>query len=390
MSYLGNSPELNTFAVGVEKFSGTGACTQFTLTRSIDDPNYLEVVVGGVQLTPTNQYTVAAGIVTFSTPPALGTSNIVIIYRTGTTIAYNQISSSQILANSVTSTGLSPSSVTNPKIAAGAITGDKFADNIITSNNIVVGAITTNLVASAAVAGNQIGLNAITTNLIASSAVAGNQIGLNAITTNLVASAAVAGNQIGLNAITTNLISTQAVSGNQIGIGAISSNHFAGGGVTSGVLSSNLSISTTRISETINLVTSAVSGNYNIHVGNTTVYYFVANTTGSVTFNLIANTVSGTTGKLNDLITIGQTASVAIMLKQGSTRYRANVQVDGILQTAYWLSNSQPSQASSLGQSLDVYNFTVIKTSDAGFTVLASNSAYAQANGQGMGPGSTQ
>lgn len=370
MSYLGNSPELNTFAIGVEKFNGTGACTQFTLTRSIDDPNYLEVVVGGVQLTPTNQYTVAAGVVTFSSPPSLGTSNIVVTYRTGTTIAYNQISSSQILANSISSTALSPSSVTNPKIAAGAITGDKLSDNIVTSNNIVVGAITTNLVATGSIAGNQIGVGAITTNLIAAGTVAGNQIGL--------------------NAITTNLISTQAVSGNQIGVGAISSNHFAGGGVTSSVLSSNLSISTTRIAETINLVTSAVSGNYNIHVSNTTVYYFVANTTGSVTFNLIANTVPGTTGKLNDLISIGQSASIAILLKQGSTRYRANVQVDGILQTAYWLSNSQPSQASSVGQTLDVYNFTVIKTQDAGFTVLASNSAYAQANGQGMGPGSTQ
>ena len=386
MSYLGNSPELNTFTVGVEKFNGTGACTQFTLTRSIDDPNYLEVVVGGVQQTPTNQYTVAAGIVTFSTPPALGTSNIVIIYRTGTTIAYNQISASQILANSVTSTGLAPSSVTNSKIAAGAITGDKFSNNIITANNIVVGSITTNLIASSAVAGNQIGLGAITTNLMASAAVAGNQIGLNAITTNLIASAAVAGNQIGLNAITTNLISTQAVSGNQIGTGAISSNHFAGGGVTSDVLSSNLTISTVRISETVNVVTTPVSGNYQIYVADTGVYYFTGNTTGSVTFNLIGR--QGTS--LNSLINIGQSASVVILLKQGSTRYRANVQVDDVLQTSYWLSNAQPSQASSLGQSLDVYNFTVIKTGSAAFTVLASNSAYAQANGQGMGPGATQ
>lgn len=379
MSYLGNSPELNTFTIGVEKFNGSGACTQFTLTRSIDDPNYIEVVVGGVQQTPRDAYTVTAGIITFNSPPALGTNNVVVIYRTGTTIAYNQISASQILANSVTAVGLAPSSVTNSKIAAGSITGDKFTDGIVSSNNIVLNAITTNLIATQAVAGNQIGLGAITGNNFAQ-----------AITGNLIGTTAIASNNIVVGAITGNLIGIKAVSGNQIGTGSISSNHFAGGGVTSDVLSSNLSLSTTRIAETINLVTSAVSGNYNIHVGNTGVYYFTSNTSGSVTFNLIANTVSGTTGKLNDLISIGQTASVVILLKQGSTRYRANVQVDGILQTSYWLSNSQPSQASSQSQGLDVYNFTVIKTNDAAFTVLAANSAYAQANGQGMGPGLSQ
>ena len=381
MSYLGNSPELNTFTVGVEKFNGSGACTQFTLTRDIDDPNYIEVVVGGVQQTPIDAYTVTNGIITFNTPPGLGTNNVVVIYRTGTTIAYNQISASQILANSVTSTGLAPSSVVNSKIAAGSITGDKLTDGVISSNSIVLNAITTNLIATQAVAGNQIGLGAITGNNFAQS-----------ITGNLIADTAIASNNIVVGAITGNLIGTKAVSGNQIGLGSISSNHFAGGGVTSDVLSANLSISTNRISETINVVTNAVSGNYNIHVGNTTVYYFTSNAAGSVTFNLIANDASstGTTGKLNDLISIGQSASVAIMLKQGSTRYRANVQVDGVLQTSYWLSNTQPSQASGQSQGLDVYNFTVIKTQNDGFTVLASNSAYAQANGQGMGPGGTQ
>ena len=375
MSYLGNSPEVNTYAVGVEKFNGTGACTQFTLARSIDDPNYLEVVVGGVQLTPTNQYTVSAGVVTFATPPALGTSNIVIIHRTGTTLAYNQISAAQVLANSITATAIAPSSVTNSKIAAGAITGDKLTDGVISSNSIVLNAITTNLIATQAVAGNQIGLGAITGNNFAQP-----------ITGNLIGSAAIASNNIVVGAITGNLIGTKAVSGNQIGLGSISSNHFAGGGVTSDVLSSNLSISTVRISETVNVVTTPVSGNYQIYVADTGVYYFTANAAGSVTFNLIGRQGAS----LNDLISIGQSASVAIMLKQGVTRYRANVQVDGVLQTSYWLSNTQPSQAGSQSQGLDIYNFTVIKTENNGFTLLASNSSYAQANGQGMGPGGTQ
>jgi hypothetical protein len=299
-----------------------------------------------------------------------------VIYRTGTTIAYNQISASQLLANSVTPTALSPSSVVNSKIAPNAVTGDKLSDGIISSNNIVVGGITGNLIATQAVSANQIGIGAITTNLIASQAITGN----------LIADTAIASNNIVVGAITGNLIGVKAVSGNQIGLGSITSNHFVGGGITSDVFSSNLSISTVRISETVNVVTTPVSGNYQIYVADTGVYYFTANAAGSVTFNLIGRQGAS----LNDLISIGQSASVAIMLKQGVTRYRANVQVDGVLQTSYWLSNTQPSQAGSQSQGLDIYNFTVIKTENNGFTLLASNSSYAQANGQGMGPGGTQ
>ena len=378
MSYLGNSPELNTFTVGVEKFNGSGACTQFTLTRDIDDPNYIEVVVGGVQQTPIDSYTVTNGVITFITPPSVGVNNVVAIYRTGTTIAYNQISASQLLAGSVTETALASGSVTNTKLGTGSITGDKLANQaIISGNNIGV----------SAVSGNNIGVGAISGNQIGASAISGNQIGISAISGNQIGASAISGNNIGINSINaSNSIVALSITGNLIGTGAISGNNFAGGGVGSDSLAQNLTLSTVRIAETINVVTSPVSGNYQIYVADTGVYYFAANAAGSVTFNLIGR--QGTS--LNQLISIGQTASVAIMLKQGSTRYRANVQIDGVLQTAYWLSNTQPSQASSLGQSLDVYNFTVIKTLDNGYTVLASNSAYAQANGQGMGPGATQ
>ena len=398
MSYLGNSPELNTFTVGVEKFNGSGACTQFTLTRDIDDPNYIEVVVGGVQLTPRDAYTVTDGIISFTSPPVVGVNNIVVIYRTGTTIAYNQISASQILANSVTSTGLAPNSVVNSKIASNAITGDKLADHaVISGNNIGIGAVSGNQIGAYAISGNQIGASAISGNQIGAYAISGNQIGAYAISGNQIGASAISGNQIGASAISGNNISVNSINasnsivalsitGNLIGTGAISANNFAGGGVGSDSLAQNLTLSTVRIAETINVVTSPVSGNYQIYVADTGVYYFTANAAGSVTFNLIGR--QGTS--LNQLISTGQSASVAIMLKQGSTRYRANVQIDGVLQTAYWLGNTQPSQASSLGQSLDVYNFTVIKTQDNGFTVLASNSAFAQANGQGMGPGATQ
>lgn len=399
MSYLGNSPELNTFTVGVEKFNGSGACTVFTLTRDIDDPNYIEVVVGGVQQTPMDAYTVTNGVITFTTPPGLGTNNVVVIYRTGTTIAYNQISASQILANSITSIGLAPNSVVNSKIAPNAITGDKLADGIISSNNIVVGGITGNLIASQAVSANQIALGAITTNTIGTQAVSANQIGMGAVTTNTIGNRAVSGNQIGLGAVSgnniginsinaSNSIVALSITGNLIGTGAISGNNFAGGGVGSDSLAQNLTLSTIRVAETVNVQTTPISGNYNIHVAEATAYYFVANTTGPVTFNLIGNQSTS----LNSLLNVGQTASLAIALKQGVTRYRANVFIDGVnpLSSVVWMGASQPAQLGTQTQSIDTYSITVIKTQNNGYTVMVGNTTFAAANGQGMGPGGVQ
>jgi hypothetical protein len=188
------------------------------------------------------------------------------------------------------------------------------------------------------------------------------------------------------------MIGSYAISGNQISTGAISANNFAGGGITSNVFSSNLTISTVRVAETVNVVTTGISGNYNIHVANTTAYYFVANTTGSVTFNLVANSAGGATGSLNGLLNVGQTASLAIALKQGVTKYRANVFIDGVnpLSSVYWMGATQPSQLGTQAQSLDVYNITVIKVADSAYTVMVGNTTFGSANGFGMGPGGAQ
>ena len=279
MSYLGNGPEVNAFTIGVDRFSGTGACTEFTLTRDIDDSRAIEVVVGGSQLDPLSAYTVTNGLITFTVAPASGTNNIVVTYRAPVVVTFNQVGTSQITANSVT----------EGKIAPNAIVGTKIAPLSITNDKMVTGQITGNLIQDGAISGNNIVNNAIRGNNIVAGQVTGNHLG------------------------------TYSVSGNNLGIGAVSANNFAGGGVTSNVLASNLTISTARISERINIVLSTPTGNYNVHVSNSSVYYFVSNTSGNVTFNLVANDAgaTGTTGSLNDLIVTGNFVSMAIALKQG-------------------------------------------------------------------------
>jgi hypothetical protein len=382
MAYIGNTPEIGFNTLSVQKFNGDGACTMFSISQPISDPNYLEILVNNVQQEPYAAYDVTSGVITFTEAPSVGANNIQIGYKSQSVVYYNQITSSQLVDGSIGGT----------KLIDGSVTGNKLGVTAVGTNNIVVGAITGNLIAVGAVTTNHIVVGAVTGNLLASNIINSNNIVDGSILGNDLGIRSVSGNNIGIGAITGNMIGSYAISGNQISTGAISANNFAGGGITSNVFSSNLTISTVRVAETVNVVTTGISGNYNIHVANTTAYYFVANTTGSVTFNLVANSAGGATGSLNGLLSIGQTASLAIALKQGVTRYRANVFIDGVnpLSSVYWMGATQPSQLATQAQSLDVYNITVIKVADSAYTVMVGNTTFGYANGSGMGPGGVQ
>ena len=177
-------------------------------------------------------------------------------------------------------------------------------------------------------------------------------------------------NRIANTSITTNKIVDGAILGNDIGAGAVSSN----------TLASNLNLSIIRVLETANIYTTGVGGNVNIDVSNNTVYYFTSNTTANVTFNFRANGVNG--GNLNSLLSIGQSVSSAILLKQGATKYRANVYIDSALQVPFWLGNSAPGYATTQQESIDTYSFNIIKTAANTYTVLASNSNFQTALNQ--------
>ena len=279
-------------------------------------------------------------------------------------MALSKIVTDSVAANAITSLGVANGAIVTVDLADSSVTGLKIASNTIFGNTIGTGQITGNLIATNSVAGNAIAVGTITGNLLAA----------NVITSNNIVELAVLGNNLGLF----------SVSGNNIGLGAISSNHFAGGGVTSDVLSSNLTVSTARVAETVNVVTTGISGNYEIHIANSTVYHFTANSTGNVTFQMIANTGRS----VDTMMSIGQSASIAIMFKQGTNRYRANLHIDGVLQTAYWAGNAQPQFVSSGGaqpMSYEAYNFSIIKIAPSQYTVFASNTNFGQANGQGMG-----
>ena len=150
MAYIGNNPEVNVFTAKVDKFSGTGACTQFTLSRTISDANAIIVVVNSVLQTPIASYNVSSGVVTFTEAPSLGTGNILVNYTSPITLTFNQVSSSQILAGAVGTTQLSANSVTSDKIAPGTIIATDIADDSVTNTKIANNAVTGEKISSPA------------------------------------------------------------------------------------------------------------------------------------------------------------------------------------------------------------------------------------------------
>ena len=130
------------------------------------------------------------------------------------------------------------------------------------------------------------------------------------------------------------------------------------------------------VTETSNIYTTAIGGNTPLYLANNSAYYFSANPTANVTFNLRANSQDG--GTLDNYMTTGQMISVGIMLSQGATAYRANLHIDGVLQTANtrWSGNVNPAGGGTIN-GIDVYSFSVLKTGANSYIILASNTAFA-------------
>ena len=173
-------------------------------------------------------------------------------------------------------------------------------------------------------------------------------------------------------------IADGAVIGNKIAGNSIRANNIVAGQIAGNTLAANLHISLGQVLESANVYSVAVGGNVNIDLENNTVYFFSSNTTANVTFNFRANTQN----TLDSQLLIGQTVTSAILLKQGATKYRANVYVDGALQNLWWAGNSAPSFATTQQESIDIYSFNILKTAANAYTILAANSNFQRALNQ--------
>jgi len=145
MSYLGNTPELQNYAAGSDRFSGDASTTVFTLNRRVTNANDVIAIIESVYQDPFSAYTIAANTtsgtadITFTSAPPTGANNIVVNYRATQIVSYNIVTSAQLQANSVTTAKLADSSVTNDKIVSvantkitGVLTAAQIANTAVT------------------------------------------------------------------------------------------------------------------------------------------------------------------------------------------------------------------------------------------------------------------
>jgi hypothetical protein len=117
---------------------------------------------------------------------------------------------------------------------------------------------------------------------------------------------------------------------------------------------------------------SAPSSTTNFDIITQAIQYYTSNATGNFTFNIRGN--SGTS--LNNMLSTGESVTIALLVTCGATAYYPNViQVDGSTVTPKWQGGTAPTAGNA--SSIDIYSFTVIKTGNATFTVIASQTKFA-------------
>lgn len=128
-----------------------------------------------------------------------------------------------------------------------------------------------------------------------------------------------------------------------------------------------------NIEEVATVSATAATGTINYDITTQSVLYYTSNASANWTVNFRGS--SGTS--LNTLMQTGESMSVSFLVTQGATAYyNSSVQVDGTTSgvTTKWQGSAPTSGNAS---SIDVYNYVIIKTGSATFTVLASQTKFA-------------
>jgi hypothetical protein len=121
--------------------------------------------------------------------------------------------------------------------------------------------------------------------------------------------------------------------------------------------------------ERFNIVSAAATGTIAIDVITAGVWYYTTNATANHTLNFRGNG----SNTLNSILTTGDSVTVSWLNTNGATPYYPNVyQVDGTTSgvTVNWSGGTAPSAGNASG--IDAYSFTIVKTANATFRILAA------------------
>lgn len=127
-----------------------------------------------------------------------------------------------------------------------------------------------------------------------------------------------------------------------------------------------------RVKETTTVSATAAANTINYDFITQSVLYYTSDATG----NWVLNVRGDSSTTLNSVMSTGQSATVAFLATQGATAYyQTDLQVDGSAVTPKYQGGSAPDEGNP--SSIDAYVFTIIKTADATFTALGSQTQFA-------------
>ena len=119
-------------------------------------------------------------------------------------------------------------------------------------------------------------------------------------------------------------------------------------------------------------INTTTSGLFQAELKERAVVFLTANQTANRQINFRGDG----SNSLNSMLAIGQSITMAVLATQGSTAYYLNnYSIDGNAVTPKWQGGTAPTAGNASG--IDAYSFTIIKTADATFTVLASVTQFA-------------
>ena len=160
---------------------------------------------------------------------------------------------------------------------------------------------------------------------------------------------------------------TLSPDGNAFHTGIVTATSVTGVGTVTSVTASGIDLSG-LLREGVKITAGKLSDNTNIDLENGMVHLFTTTETTTSTPNIrFSSSVT-----LNDVMQIGETVSITIITTAAAGGYSAQLTIDGAAVTENWVGGSAPSDGGSSG--VDIHAYTIIKTANATFTVIANQS----------------
>jgi len=119
-------------------------------------------------------------------------------------------------------------------------------------------------------------------------------------------------------------------------------------------------------SEDLTIAATSASATVNFDIKTQAILYYTSNASANFTLNFRGSSSE----TLNSIINTGESLTTSFLVTQGTTAYYPSAfKIDGSSVTPKWLGGTAPSAGNA--SSIDAYSFTIIKTANATFVVLA-------------------